>query len=69
MTSEIKSPINRSSSTPYGHTERRVLDRQAKPASALSLHAPAPKNAIEQRGSDPYNTSDRKKNWTRVGKR
>jgi hypothetical protein len=47
--------------------------RQAKADSQLSVDSPAPlKAANEQRGFDPYNSSgsfDRKKNWTRVGKR
>jgi hypothetical protein len=46
--------------------------RQANVAQALSVDAAPLKAANENRGVDPYNTSgsfDRKKNWTRVGKR
>ena len=50
--------------------------RELKDAAAardLSLVDTArPRAESENRGSDPYNTSgsfDRKKNWTRVGKR
>jgi hypothetical protein len=47
--------------------------RQAKAAEKLSVAEPAPLKAPAQnRGFDPYNTSgsfDRKKNWSRVGKR
>jgi hypothetical protein len=49
--------------------------RQAKAeAQSLSLAGPAPtpKPSIKDQGSDPYNTSgsfDRKKHWTRVGRR
>jgi hypothetical protein len=49
--------------------------RQAKAeAQNLSLAGPAPtaKPSIKEQGSDPYNTSgsfDRKKHWTRVGRR
>jgi hypothetical protein len=46
--------------------------QQSNVAQKLTLdHVPA-KAANENRGFDPYNTSgsfDRKKNWTRVGKR
>lgn len=41
-------------------------------ASELSVDAAPLKAANDKRGFDPYNTSgsfDRKKNWTRVGKR
>jgi hypothetical protein len=46
--------------------------RQANVAQTLSLDAPSPKALGKDLGSDPYNTSgsfDRKKNWTKVGKR
>jgi hypothetical protein len=49
--------------------------RQAKAdAQSLSLAGPATaaKPPIKDQGSDPYNTSgsfDRKKHWTRVGRR
>jgi hypothetical protein len=47
--------------------------RQANLAQKLSVAEHAPQKAANQnRGFDPYNTSgsfDRKKNWTRVGKR
>jgi len=46
--------------------------RETKRTFGLSLDAVTRKAAIAQHGSDPYNTSgsfDRKKNWSRVGKR
>ena len=46
--------------------------RLAGTAKKLSVSAVPPNAANEQRGFDPYNTSgsfDRKKNWSRVGKR
>ncbi len=46
--------------------------RQANAAEKLSVNAAPLKAANEKRGFDPYNTSgsfDRKKNWSRVGKR
>jgi hypothetical protein len=48
--------------------------RQAKAAAAPSLTVDegTPKTPDKNLGFDPYNTSgsfDRKKNWTRVGKR
>ena len=46
--------------------------QQASVAEKVTLDFAPPKAANEQRGFDPYNTSgsfDRKKNWTRVGKR
>jgi len=42
------------------------------PRRELSLSVEPHKTAVEERSSDPYNTSgsfDRKKNWARVGKR
>jgi hypothetical protein len=48
--------------------------RQAEAVQSLSLAGPVPplKRSIKEQGSDPYNTSgsfDRKKHWTRVGRR
>jgi hypothetical protein len=46
--------------------------RQAKAAQTLALESAPKKPCFNQQGFDPYNTSgsfDRKKNWTRVGKR
>jgi hypothetical protein len=46
--------------------------RQARAAHALSLDPGPKKVSYKEQGSDPYNTSgsfDRKKHWTRVGKR
>ncbi|HME41424.1 MAG TPA: hypothetical protein VKG63_20895 [Steroidobacteraceae bacterium] len=46
--------------------------QQAEVVQKLRLDPAPPKAANENRGFDPYNTSgsfDRKKNWTRVGKR
>jgi hypothetical protein len=49
-----------------------VRELQANAVQELSVDAAPLKAANEKRGFDPYNTSgsfDRKKNWTRVGKR
>jgi len=49
----------------------RELQR-ARLTQELCVAAPPLKAVNENRGSDPYNTSgsfDRKKNWTRIGKR
>jgi hypothetical protein len=46
--------------------------RQAKAAQALALDPGPKKVCYKEQGSDPYNSSgsfDRKKNWTKVGKR
>ena len=46
--------------------------RRAAAATTLTVESAARKAANENRGFDPYNTSgsfDRKKNWSRVGKR
>ena len=46
--------------------------RQAQVTRELSLNVAPQKAANDKQGCDPYNTSgsfDRKKNWTRVGKR
>jgi hypothetical protein len=45
--------------------------QQAKAAHTLALD-PGHKVSYKEQGSDPYNSSgsfDRKKNWTKVGKR
>lgn len=46
--------------------------RQAKAAQTLALDPGPKKVSYKELGSDPYNSSgsfDRKKNWTKVGKR
>jgi hypothetical protein len=46
--------------------------RQAKAAQNLALDPGPKKVSYKELGSDPYNSSgsfDRKKNWTKVGKR
>jgi hypothetical protein len=46
--------------------------RQARAVQSLALDPAPQKLSIKEQGSDPYNTSgsfDRKKHWTRVGKR
>ena len=46
--------------------------RRAKAAHSLSVDPGPKKVSYQEQGSDPYNSSgsfDRKKNWTRVGKR
>ena len=59
--------------TKFSFGVRELNQSQAKPAAASLALAGAPlKAANEARGFDPYNTSgsfDRKKHWTRVGKR
>ena len=52
--------------------ERRRAEDVARIIRTLSLDVGSAPAAEQDRGSDPYNTSgsfDRKKNWTRVGKR
>ncbi len=52
--------------------ELRRAEDVARIIRTLSLGCESPKAADKDMGSDPYNTSggfDRKKNWTRVGKR
>ena len=54
--------------------KRRLREKpRGPPARGLAIEGAQPKVlANEARGCDPYNTSgsfDRKKNWTRVGKR
>lgn len=52
--------------------EQRRAEDVARIIRTLALDVDAPKASVEVQGSDPYNTSggfDRKKNWTRVGKR
>ena len=46
--------------------------RQARTAQTLALDPGPKKVSYKEQGSDPYNTSgsfDRKKNWTKVGRR
>jgi hypothetical protein len=46
--------------------------RQARAAQSLALDPDPKKVSYKEQGSDPYNSSgsfDRKKNWTKVGKR
>jgi hypothetical protein len=46
--------------------------QQAKTAHTLAVDPGPKKVSYKEQGSDPYNTSgsfDRKKNWTRVGRR
>jgi len=57
-------------------TERRREQRRAEDVAriirTLSLDVESPKTSDKDLGSDPYNTSgsfDRKKHWTKVGKR
>jgi hypothetical protein len=69
MASDHKSRNDPEADFSYGVRELR----QANLAQKLSVVDQAPRKAAAQnRGFDPYNTSgsfDRKKNWTRVGKR
>jgi hypothetical protein len=46
--------------------------QQAQSAPRLALQSARPRAANESRGFDPYNTSgsfDRKKHWSRIGRR
>lgn len=68
MESDNKTRGDPESAFSYGVRELE----QANVPQALSMDDERPKAANENRGFDPYNTSgsfDRKKNWTRVGKR
>ena len=68
MTSDSKLRTDPDSTFSFGVRELR----DAKAAQGLSVDPPKPKPAKDVPGVDPYNTSgsfDRKKNWTRVGKR
>lgn len=68
MSSDHKSEKDPESTFSFGVRELR----QAVVAQELSLDVAPLKIVNESRGADPYNTSgsfDRKKNWTRIGKR
>jgi hypothetical protein len=68
MASDHKAGTDPDSNFSFGMRELR----QATLAQELSVDDVPLKAANENRGFDPYNTSgsfDRKKNWTRVGKR
>jgi hypothetical protein len=65
MASEFKRRADDNTSFSFAVLELQ----QAKAALALD---PGKKVSYKEQGSDPYNSSgsfDRKKNWTRVGKR
>jgi hypothetical protein len=68
MASDYKTRNDPDANISFGVREMR----QANAARKLSVEDAPLKAANEKRGFDPYNTSgsfDRKKNWTRVGKR
>ena len=68
MASEFKRRADDNTSFSFAVLELR----QAKAAHALALDTGGKKVAFKEQGSDPYNSSgsfDRKKNWTKVGKR
>jgi len=68
MASDFKTRGDGDSDFSFGVRELR----QAKAAPTLALEPGPKKPGINEQGFDPYNTSgsfDRKKNWTRVGKR
>jgi hypothetical protein len=69
MASDHKTPDDRKSAFSFGVRELK----RAAAAQDLSLADTSRLRATsENRGVDPYNTSgsfDRKRNWTRVGKR
>jgi len=68
MTSDDKTRNDPEANFSYGVRELQ----QSTAARELRVDDAPLKAANDQRGFDPYNTSgsfDRKKNWTRVGKR
>lgn len=74
MASNEKARGDQGSPISFGERRRelRRADDAARIALKLSLDVDAPRVFDKDQGSDPYNTSggfDRKKNWTRVGKR
>lgn len=57
---------------PHSEFSFGVCELRQANAEKLSVHSAPLTAANEKRGFDPYNTSgsfDRKKNWSRVGKR
>jgi hypothetical protein len=72
MANDDKSLQDQDARLSFGVREIKVRSAQAAAAQALALADSPPRAANDTRGFDPYNTSgsfDRKKNWTRVGKR
>jgi hypothetical protein len=72
MANDDKSANERDPKFSFGVRELRQARAALPMAPGLALDGEQPKAANEARGFDPYNTSgsfDRKKNWTRVGKR
>ena len=72
MANDDKSVQDEDTRFSFGVRELKVRNAQASAAKALALAESPPKAANDTRGFDPYNSSgsfDRKKNWTRVGKR
>jgi hypothetical protein len=68
MSSNPKASGNDDSKFTFGVRELREAKAAPQPLALDVTHKPVDKNA----GFDPYNTSgsfDRKKHWTRVGKR
>jgi hypothetical protein len=68
MASDYKRPANDDANFSFAVRELR----QASAAQSLTLDPGPKKVCYKEQGSDPYNTSgafDRKKHWTRVGKR
>jgi hypothetical protein len=69
MASDHKTPADRESTFSFGVRE---LKRAAAAQDLSLVDTSRLRAASESRGVDPYNTSgsfDRKRNWTRVGKR
>jgi hypothetical protein len=70
MASDHKTRKDPDSAFSFGVRELR--EAKIERELGLSVNTAPLKAASEQRGSDPYNTTgsfDRKKHWTRVGKR
>jgi hypothetical protein len=69
MASDHKTPVDPESTFSFGVRE---LERAAGAQDLSLVDTSRLRAANENRGVDPYNTSgsfDRKRNWTRVGKR
>ena len=68
MASDDKRPADGNANFSFAVRELR----QARAAQSLALDPGPKKISYNEQGSDPYNSSgsfDRKKHWTRVGKR
>jgi hypothetical protein len=72
MTIEQKPRGDQESTFSFAERELQRAKAAAEIAHKLTVDADSHEASNEDQGSDPYNTSgsfDRKKNWTKVGKR